>query len=186
MKLADIAPLETWIAFEKDIHKAIMTYERALPEVSNKVAIYNQMATVFEKNGNYKEAIGVYDKILKINPNNNIAANNLSALLLDYGEQSERSRALDLAKGFSSIKQPAFQDTLGWAYVKNGEYQKAVEILESVVRDAPNIAVFQYHLGYALHKNNNNEKAKKHPEVAIDSDQKFSGKADAKALFERI
>jgi len=168
---------------EQNFSEAIKIYKQAIPLVSNKVSMLLKLAGVYEENKNYKEAFSVYDKILSINSNNKLAANNLASLLLDHGTEQDIQKALDLVKDFDKIKQPALQDTLGWAYAKSGNNQKAIEILSAVVKQSPKVAVFQYHLGSALFNNGEKDKAKPYLQMSVDSKQAFFGKDDAKKLL---
>jgi len=96
------------------------------------------------------------------------------------------TKALELTKSFEKMPQPALQDTLAWAYVKKGNSLKAIEILKPIVEKAPKIAVFRYHLGYALYEMGDKAAAKSHLEIATTSKQEFSGKAKAQELYKSL
>jgi Flp pilus assembly protein TadD len=49
-----------------------------------------------------------------------------------------------------------------------GEYDPAVEVLTRVVEKAPEVPVFNYHLGMALYKQGNAEAAKTYLSKAVD------------------
>ena len=55
--------------------------------------------------------------------------------------------ARQFASRFESADHPYYADTLGWIYFLEGNSSKAVEILNRVVKRAPNEAVFRYPLG---------------------------------------
>jgi Flp pilus assembly protein TadD len=55
------------------------------------------------------------------------------------------------AKAYNLLpKVPAIQDTYGWALLKAGKMDKAVEILTEAARGMPDNAEVQYHLAVAL------------------------------------
>jgi len=58
--------------------------------------------------------------------------------------------------------------------------------LQPIVERASNVAVFRYHLGYALYHSGDKAAAKSHLEIAVDSEQNFPGKIEAEALLKEI
>ena len=134
-----------------------------------------------------EDAKKVYERILDKLPTSALALNNLASLLLDHSTTPEEiKRALEYAKKLNIDKSPAFGDTLGWSYAKSGDNVKAVELLKPIVEKAPKIAVFRYHLGYALYHMGDKAAAKSHLEIVLSSDQNFPGKDDAIALLKSI
>ena len=145
----------------------------------------HKIAGIYEKEAKFSEAIDTYNEIIGYNSHNVLAKNNLASLLLDHGSEpdADTTKALELVKGFESIRKPAIQDTLGWTYFKSGNHEKAVEVLSKVVEDIKTVAVFQYHLGKVLFDNGQKNKAKPYLEMSANSDQSFFGKDDAKKIL---
>ena len=171
---------------EKDTKQAINVYLESIPKVSNKASVRMQLAGIYERNKDFSSAMKVYQDVIKENSSNKIAANNYASLLLDHGDDKDISKALKISESFIKIQQPALQDTLAWAYAKSGDSAKAVEILKPVVAKSPKLAIFRYHLGYALYQSGDKAAAKSHLEVAVSSKQDFSGKEDAIKLLKSI
>ena len=171
---------------ENNLDKAIEIYMDAISKLSNSVDAQMQLAAIYERQKDFTKAMGMYQKILDVNPRDKLAANNYSSLILDYGNKVDYSKALELLKGFEKLNQPAFQDSLGWAYAKNDDHAKAVAILKPIVDKSPKVAIFRYHLGYALYRMGDLAAAKSHLEIAVSSDQKFSGKDKAIDLLKTI
>jgi len=171
---------------ENNIDKALSVYKDAESKLKNKVPAQMQIAAIYEQKQNYAAAMKVYQRILSENSGNKLATNNYASLLLDYGEASDLSKALELSKSFEKLPQPALQDTLGWAYAKTGDSAKAIEILKPIVEKAPKIAVFRYHLGYALYEMGDKAAAKSHLEIASSSEQNFPGKDKATELLKNM
>jgi len=173
--------------FENKHQAAIDVLTKAQDKVVNKTPLQLQIAGIYERQDKYQEAMKTYEAILEGASSNKMAANNYAALLLDYGNSAtDTAKALELAKSFEKLQQPAFQDTLAWAYTKSGEHQKAIDILSPIVERASNVAVFRYHLGYALYHSGDKAAAKSHLEIAVDSEQDFPGKIEAEALLKEI
>lgn len=109
---------------------------------------YFQEGQKYEKAEDYENAIVSYRTDIKVNPDNAASYNALAWLFIDkldrnYGE------AIELAKIAVSLTEDKdhpsrnywlanYLDTLGWAYYKNGEYEKAVISLERAVNLVPN------------------------------------------------
>jgi tetratricopeptide (TPR) repeat protein len=129
----------------------------------------------------------MYERMLQKNQNLDIAANNLAALLTDQlGDAESLKKARTLAERFESSPQPAFRDTLGWIYYKSGETDKAIGILENVVKQAPDAPIFRYHLGMAYHKQGNLSEAKIQLAKAMESKNDFTGKDEARTTLQQI
>jgi len=171
---------------DKDFDKALSVYQDAAKKIKNKSIAQLQVASIYERQKKYTQAMGVYEKILADNASNIIATNNYASLLLDYGEDSDAPKALELAKSFKRLYKPALQDTLGWAYAKTGDNTKAIEVLKPVVEKAPEVAIFRYHLGYALYHSGDKAAAKSHLEIAVSSPQEYTGKDKAIELLKSI
>ncbi|MFK5985332.1 MAG: tetratricopeptide repeat protein [Pseudomonadota bacterium] len=171
---------------EQKPDQALSVYQDAVGKLKNKVPAWMQIASLYERQKNFSAAIETYQQIIANNPGNKLAANNYASLLLDYGKESDFSKAVELVKNFEKLQQPAFLDTLGWAYAKTGENIKAVEVLKPIVEKAPKIAIFRYHLGYALYHMGDKAAAKTHLEISLSSEQEFTGKDKAEALLKTI
>lgn len=175
----------TYVVEEK-YDMAISIYKDAITKLSNTVPAQMQIASLYERQKKFSSAMDVYKNMLENNSQNKLAANNYASLLLDHGEKSDVTKALEISQSFEKIRQPALQDTLGWAYAKSGDSVKAVEVLRPVVEKSPKIAIFRYHLGYTLYQMGEKDAAKSHLQVAVSSEQEFFGKDDAKALLDTI
>jgi tetratricopeptide (TPR) repeat protein len=163
------------------------TYQQGLRAIPEDAELLLYSAQFYERTKNFKNAVTMYERVLQKNPNSDIAANNLAALLADQlGDAENLKKARTLAERFESSPQPAFRDTLGWVYYKTGETDKAVSILKDVVKQAPNVSVFRYHLGMAYHKQGNLTDAKPQLAKALEGKNDFIGKDEARAVFEKI
>ena len=80
----------------------------------------------------------------------------------------------------------AYIDTLGWAYTRLGQVNEALPMLNRVVEKAPDVAVFQYHLGSALFQKGDRVAAKSLLQKAASSPQEFPGKKEAKGMLEKV
>ncbi|MDY0747223.1 PEP-CTERM system TPR-repeat protein PrsT [Paucibacter sp. R3-3] len=85
-----------------------------------------------------------YQAVLKIQPDNPIAANNIAWLL----NKAKKPGALAFSEKANKVApdQPAFMDTLAQIYADNGQMDKALEIQKRAVGLAPDLAAHRLHL----------------------------------------
>jgi tetratricopeptide (TPR) repeat protein len=110
--------------------------------------------------GDQAGAMAQYEAILKDQPNSLLAINNLASLLLDNRTDKESlSQAFALAERLKSTNLPQFEDTVGWAQFKKGNYKAAVSTLEAALAKQPNLAAVRYHLGMSYAATGQTDKA---------------------------
>jgi tetratricopeptide (TPR) repeat protein len=93
-----------------------------------------ELSRVLMDTGEEVEAIGLCEKLLQANPGDTAAANNLALLLANGRNPSARkpAQAVELARGVARQmpKNPGVQATLGIAYYRLGDWEKAAAALE--------------------------------------------------------
>jgi tetratricopeptide (TPR) repeat protein len=146
------------------------------------------LASLYELQERWDETIDTYEKVIDANPSNLIAKNNLAALLLDVrDDDASRTRAVALAMELRDSDQPAFLDTVGWAYYRQGDIINAVQYLERAVAGAGQVPVLRYHLGMAYAATGNVYGAKAELSRAIrEGSDGFSGIDDARAKLAEL
>jgi predicted Zn-dependent protease len=93
---------------------------------------------------------------------------------------------VELSAELEKTNQPAFLDTAAWVHYRNGDYDKAAEILKGVVDKAPKVPVFQYHLGMVYFKQGDMAAAREHLTRATDGDFNYSGIEEARATLKAM
>lgn len=101
------------------------------------VQLYTTLAYAAWAQKHYKQAVDYYEKALDLDENNATALNGLGFVLVDAG--------IDLIRGLRCCKKavdlkpqnPAYLDSLGWAYFKNGEVLEARTWLRRALEAAP-------------------------------------------------
>jgi len=166
---------------------ADQVYQEGLKAIPDDTQLLLSMAGTYERNKNYDKAIAAYERVLSKQPANDIAANNLASLLLDHATDTDSlKRAQELVGRFVTSPQPAFQDTLGWMYYRSGQLDKAIDVMEKVVKQAPEIGIFRYHLGMAYYKKGDTQSAKQWLAKALDKKIEFPGSDEAKTTLASI
>jgi tetratricopeptide (TPR) repeat protein len=145
------------------------------------------LASIAQREGNFEQAIGIYEEVLKKVPNDLIITNNLASLLLDHRSDKESlARALNLAKPLAGANEAATIDTVGWAYYRNGDYANAVRHLERAVALNGEDALLLYHLGKAYAGAGNRESARQYLADAVEKGAGQPFLADARASLAKL
>ena len=148
------------------------------------------LAQSYERVKDVDAAIDGYRKILQKAPKYDLAVNNLAALLADYRTDKESlQEAVKLVEHFGTSTNPNLLDTYAWVILKSGDNNKALPIMKRVVADAPEVAVFRYHLAMAYHLASDNVSAKTQLERALSLAEKqgdFTGVDHARELAKEL
>ena len=162
-------------------YAALAQGEKALPGDTSLAAAKAESQL---RSGRSGEAIATYEAILKRQPDDDAAANNLAYLL--SGEKADKAsleRALALATRFQDSNNPTYLDTLGWTRYRLGQYDLAVPVLERAVERANNAPLLQLHLGLALHKKGDVARAQEFLKKAAANPNPPAGIDEAKVLL---
>ncbi|MGI9341824.1 MAG: tetratricopeptide repeat protein [Gammaproteobacteria bacterium] len=172
----------------QDQDERIRIYRRGIDANPDDATLAFLLASEYERAADWDKAIEIYDSLVVADDANDLAANNLAALLLDHRTDADsHARALELAKRFEDNDQPALVDTLGWAYYRNGDFANAVRYLELAVNKAGEIPQLRYHLGMAYLANRNSIRAREELQIAVDTTTAdFIGLEEARATLAQI
>jgi tetratricopeptide (TPR) repeat protein len=94
-------------------------------------------ASLLDGANNYSAAVAAYDRVLQLEPDNNIARNNLAMVFVR--SKTSLDRALKLAREIvaTSPKDPNFLDSLASVYVARGDYTNALSTIRKAIQMAP-------------------------------------------------
>ena len=139
-----------------------------------------QYATVFLEEGNNTRAIAQYELVLRQDPNNIIALNNLAGLL----QESDPKRALSLITAAYGLApdSPQVADSLGWLKLHQNDAKTALDLLSRAHRQQPQDGEITYHLVMALDAGGSRDKAKKMLGSLLDNPAKFADLPKAQQL----
>ncbi len=171
-----------------DMEGAVVAYEAGIKANEGDFSLVVALAALYESVGQPDAAIAQYEGLLAQAPDSQLAANNLAMLLVTHRPEDASSldRARELAARLEGSENPAFLDTVAWVAYQRGETDRAIEILERVVRSAPEVPIFHYHLGAAYHQRGDKEVARKHLERAVAASADFPGKSEAAVMLEQV
>lgn len=108
--------------------------------------VHSALGYVYYKKGNAQNAIEHLKKAVSLNPQSANARNSLGFILADMGEDieeaiSEIKYALEL-----DSENPAYLDSIGWAYFKKRDYSNAKRYLTRAFELSPNNKDIKNHL----------------------------------------
>lgn len=135
-------------------------------------------------NGQFNQAISDYEALIKAQPNNVIALNNLALLY----QKLDDKRAVDTAKRAFELapKELAIMDTYGWALVANGRAKEALPVLEQALALKPDAHEVHYHFAAALAAAGDTTRAKRELERLMVRARDFAQKDEVRALLNRL
>ena len=174
--------------YPDDAKKRRDIYQRGIDANPKDQSLNLLLASDYERSGQVDEALRVYEGIIINAPNNQIATNNLAAILLDFRSDTEsHQRALKLAKPFEDSDRAELLDTLGWAYYRNGDYGNAIRLLEVAVDKEIEIALLHYHLGMAFVKAEMTSRGREELKQSLSlAEEPFIGIEEARATLEKL
>lgn len=175
-------------AQEGDVEAAKGILNEGIKSDPQDLRIPMMLASILTSEKNYTEAIKIYDGILKVNPEYDLAANNLAALISDfqYTDPQALERARRLAERFQSSENPIALDTLGWVYYRQGELDRAITYLKRVVAAMPGEPQLHYHYGAALYKKGMKDQAREELEAAVVEGAEYPGIEDARKMLNEL
>ncbi len=179
---------------EADIQKkseaSTQVYFRGLDNNPDDLTLMLALAKNYERSGDRRQARSTYESLLKKNPQNDAAINNLAVLLIESPMTEDINKALSLAEKLKNSDNPLLQDTYAWVLVKTGKTQEALKILEQLALKEPKIAEFRYHLGVAHFDSGNKATAiielKQALLISAKQGQNFIWQSDAKKLLNEL
>ena len=141
-------------------------------------------ATFQAGNHQGKAAIEQYLTILKANPKNVAALNNLA---LAYQDEKD-PRALEYAERAYALAadNPAVLDTLGWVLVSQNNLSRGLPLLEKATSIAPSSFDVRYHFAQGLMKSGDKVKARKELEQLLATAKPSAKTDEAKAMLKQL
>ena len=177
------------LRFGRNYDEASKVFEQARAINPNDAGPLLELALISEEAGRPDDARPLYEKVLKIVPDNPPALNNLAYRLAESGQDLDQ--ALTYAQRArakvppSSALSDEIADTLGWIYIKKNLADNAISIFKDLLSRKPTNATWRYHLAMALYQKGDRVQAKKECETALKTAQP-GDKTKIQQLMSRI
>ncbi|GAA5100099.1 tetratricopeptide repeat protein [Bartonella acomydis] len=167
--------------------EATKTLDHAIAQIKNfqrdDWKLFYQRGIAFEHLDQWKKAEIDLRKALEFFPNQPQVLNYLGYSLVDRGQKLEESLHMLQKASTLQSKNSYILDSLGWAYYKLKQYNKAVQILENAVKLQPEDPTLNDHLGDAYWQIGRKREAIFQWNHAIDGEAKDSVKIRKKLKF---
>jgi tetratricopeptide (TPR) repeat protein len=144
---------------EKDYPTAYQVVNDALSENPENTNLLYSRGLLSERMGNLKQLETDLRHIMSINPENAEAMNALGYTLANKTDRLEEALTLIRQALILSPNNPAIIDSLGWAYYRLGDLDRALEYLQQAFKDFPDPEVAA-HLGEVLWQMERKDEAK--------------------------
>jgi Flp pilus assembly protein TadD len=144
------------------------------------------MAMMYDMEGRQPESKPLYEHVLRLQPDNAIALNNLAYQMAESG--NDLDQALTMAQR-AKQQRPTdnnVADTLGWIYIKKNLSDSAIGIFRDLVQKEPERATYRYHLAMALYQKGDKAQARKELEVALKSNPAKDEAAKIRDLLAKV
>jgi tetratricopeptide (TPR) repeat protein len=162
------------IAYQRlgELEKAAITLEGAFQIDPQNIDVLSALALVYDDLKRYNESDSLYEKALRLHPDNHLLLNNYAYSLSVRNLQIDR--ALKMAK--EAVRQqpqnPSYLDTIGWVYFQIGDYKQAEEFIKQAIDKGEASAVVHEHLGDVYYMLNDITKVMEYWQKALNLDPK--------------
>jgi tetratricopeptide (TPR) repeat protein len=126
-----------------------------------------KLALLYDGLGMRAQARPVYEQILKLEPDNWIALNNMAYILAEEGKDLDQALTMVQRAKQKMPNEPNVADTMGWIYIKKNLSDPAVQIYKELTSKDGSVSTWHYHLGMALYQRGDKAEAKKALAVAL-------------------
>ena len=157
-----------------DKKEAVDYFRKAVELKPDAPAPMLYLAMILQESDEVAEARVLYEKVLKLEPRNVSALNNLAFMKAEEGTDIDgaltmATKAMQSAQeqGVGPIVSDTISDTMGWIYIKKNLSDDAIRVFTDLCRKDPNSAMYRYHLAQALLQKGDKAGAKKELEEAL-------------------
>ncbi len=131
----------------------------AIEKKPHSAVLKMHLAALLDKRGEYAKAADQYREVLRVEPNNVVALNNLAWMLALRGNNATEALT-HINKAVHGMGRRAdLLDTRGLVHLRLENLADAVADFEEATKDAPTPSRL-FHLAWAYHKDNNTTKAR--------------------------
>jgi len=176
-RATELAP--TWPNPYRGLAETYLRQGKILDALAKVEDLYNKspslaagmnLAVLYEYNGQYNDAIEIYETLLEKYSNTPIILNNLSYLYAEHSEDSndlEKARYM-VAQALTQKPDNAdFLDTAGWIEYKLGEFDSAWGYLQDALNKSPEKGIINLHASIVARELGQKDQALVHLEKAI-------------------
>jgi tetratricopeptide (TPR) repeat protein len=181
--LAAYAALGQLYAKQGRLNEALTELDALAGRQPKPVAALTLSGMILQSQGKNAEAQAKFEKVMQIDSQAPVAANNLAWLYVESGGNLDLALQLAQTAKQSLNESAEVNDTLGFIYYKKNLPALAIPPLKLSVEKEPNNPMFHYHLGLAYAKAGIQDQARQALTRALTLKPDFSGASDAKSVL---
>jgi putative PEP-CTERM system TPR-repeat lipoprotein len=171
---------------QKKLDLARTEFETLAARAPKSVAAWTMVGIILQAQGDVKSARERFERVMEIDPEAAVAANNLAWIYAETGGNLDQ--ALQLAQTAQKHLPGAAEvsDTLGFVYYKKNLAPLAISPLKASAEKDPSNPLYQYHLGLAYASVGDPAHARQSLTKALELKPDFDGAQEARNLLSSI
>ena len=169
-----------------DINGAIDAFKKGRQAEPNNYLPVLELALLYNRSGRDDEARRTYEEVIKMQPDNVEALNNLAYLKADSGVDLDQALAYAQRAQQKRPNDPNVIDTLALIYIHKNLTDDSVRMLRDLVNKNPDNPIFHLHLAQALYQKGDRPQAKKELENALRNKPAEREQAKIKELMAKV
>lgn len=169
----------------KDLGAAESVLQGWLQQHPDDANIHQALAQLYQGQKDWDKAAQEYEDLLKQQPANLVALNNLAWYYSQLKKDSDKAAEFGQKAYQIAPDNPGVLDTYGWILVQQGKNEQALPLLEKAIGGLPKNGDVRYHYAVVKYRTGNEDEARKMLQQLLDSGVDFNGKDDARALLQQ-
>jgi tetratricopeptide (TPR) repeat protein len=149
---------------------AASALERAVQIEEKNVDALSALALVYDELGQRAESDSIYERALRIDPDNHLLLNNYGYSLAERGVQLDRAMKMAEQAVKQQPENQSYLDTYGWILFMMGKYSEAREWINKAIVLGSTSPVIHEHLGDVYYKLSDPARAMEYWKKALDID----------------
>lgn len=145
-----------------------------------------QLALTLEANGRRPESRAFYENVLKAEPDNPIALNNLAFMLAEEGVNLDTALTYAQRARQQMPDSEDIADTVGWIYLKKQMNEQALNIFRELTAKKPENATYHFHMGLAYFQKGDKSNARKSLQTALALKPDSTNEAKIRELLAKV
>jgi uncharacterized protein (TIGR03790 family) len=160
--------------------------EQATEVAPDLVAAQMQLALLYEQERDFGRARQRYEAILKLQPANVVALNNLAYGLAVYAKTPAEAKPLAEKAVALAPRDPTIADTLAWVEYLLGNHVAAARLIAFAVKGAPANAEIRLHAAFIYAARQEHQAALAEMKAALDADPQLRTREDVQELQRQL
>ncbi|WP_145201328.1 tetratricopeptide repeat protein [Thalassoglobus polymorphus] len=168
---------KAWILYHAhNLDEALTQFQKVIQSFPEDQSVVQdarfRVSAIYVEQGDFPKGEAILEEVLKDDPDNTQANNDLGYLWADQGKNLDKAHKMIQKAIESEPENPAYLDSMGWVLFKKGNYKEAAEYLTKATeqKNGDDSTIFD-HLGDALEKLGQHEEAQKNFQRALEIEQ---------------